>query len=117
MSMMVIVTFDLHKAKPKSYGQVKRALGKLKLKKQMHITSKDYLVDLPANTFAAKFKGKWEKTEASELRDFIKGKVREVILSLGLHATVFVSVGGGWAWSRSNVIPRNRKSSNKNRNN
>jgi hypothetical protein len=108
MSMLAIVTFDLHGAKSKHYGQVKRKLRGLKLEKQINAKEKDYPTKLPANTFAAKFRGKWRKKNASELRDHLREEVCMAISSLGLHATVFVVIADTWAWGRRSIRPRKR---------
>lgn len=105
MSQLAIVTFDLHDAPPKAYLRVKRKLSRLRLEKQIQSKSKDTPTKLPANTFAAKFSGKWTDREASDLRDHLRDKVCEAIASLKLRATVFVAVGDGWAWGRRSVKP------------
>jgi hypothetical protein len=55
MSILVIVTFDLHRAKPNEYPRVKNALARLRLKKKLLSKKSGKLNKLPANTFAAKF--------------------------------------------------------------
>ena len=103
MSMLVVVTFDLHGAKPKEYPRVKAALAQRRLKKEIRSGKSGKLSKLPANTFAAKFSGKWNKRAANELRDYVRNEVRQVIRMLRLTATVFVAVGDRWAWGRRYV--------------
>ncbi len=105
MSLLAIVTFDLHGASPNEYPRVKRKLSRLRLEKQILAKDKDTPARLPANTFAAKFSGKWNDKEASELRDHLRDSVSDAIASLNLHATVFVAVGDGWAWGKRSVNP------------
>lgn len=105
MSLLAIVTFDLHGAPSKEYQRVKRKLSRLRLEKQIVAKDRDTPIRLPANTFAAKFRGKWNNKGASELRDHLRDSVCEAIKSLNLDATVFVAVGNGWAWSRRSVSP------------
>jgi hypothetical protein len=111
MSMLVIVTFDLHGAKPQRYRDVKWKLAALRLEKHIHV--KNSAADpkkLPANTFAAKYSGRWTNRTAGELRDHIRSKVRGAVASLGLRATVFVVVGNTWAWGRCSVGGRTKRS-------
>lgn len=105
MSLLAIVTFDLHGASPNEYPRVKRKLSRLRLKKQILSKDKDTPTRLPANTFAAKFSGSWNNKEASKLRDHLRDSVCEAIESLQLHATVFVAVGNDWAWGKRSVRP------------
>lgn len=103
MSMIAIVTFDLHYAKSKHYNRVKRKLKTLKLEKQIRIKGKDKPTRLPANTFAAKFRGKWREKSASDLRNYLCDEVRAVISDLDLDASIFVAIGNEWAWGRRMV--------------
>lgn len=66
MSMLVIVTFDLHGANSNEYPRVKAALAKHRLKKEIRSKKSGKLSRLPANTFAAKFSGKWRKKTAKK---------------------------------------------------
>jgi hypothetical protein len=99
MTMLIIVTFDLHGAPPSEYPRVKAALRRRRLEKQIRSKS-GKLRALPANTFAAKFGGKWEGKAANQLRDHVRDEVRKIMKQLGLRATIFVAVGDGWAWGR-----------------
>lgn len=100
MSMLVLVTFDLHGAAPAEYPRVKAKLAKLRLKKEIRSKKSKKWSDLPANTFAARFKGDWEEKSARELCDYIKDEVQVVMNSLGLTATIFVAAADNWAWSK-----------------
>jgi hypothetical protein len=106
MSLLAIVTFDLHGASPNKYPRVKRKLSRLRLKKQILAKDKDTPTRLPANTFAAKFSSKWNNKEALILRDHLCNSVCEAIRSLHLHATVLVAVCDGWAWGKRSVSPQ-----------
>jgi len=103
MSMFAIVTYDLRSGKSKHYNYVKRKLKTLKLEKQILIKGKDKPTRLPANTFAAKFKGKWRKKSASDLRNYLCDEVHTVISALDLDASIFVVIGNEWAWGRRKV--------------
>lgn len=103
MSLLAIVTFDLHGAMPKDYPRVKRKLATLRLEKQMRMKGKDAATKLPANTFAAKFRGTWNHKNASHLRDHLREHIRNAIISLGLRASIFVAVGDNWAWGKTRV--------------
>jgi len=105
MSLFAVVTFDLHGAKSPEYQRVKRRLGRLRLKKQLHSKNSDTPTRLPANTFAAKFIGKCNEKTAKELRNHLTQKVCVAIAELGLRATIFVAVGDKWAWSKKSVKP------------
>lgn len=101
MSLLAIVTFDLHGAMPKDYPRVKRKLKSLKLDKKMRMKGKNAVTQLPANTFAAKFHGAWNHKNASHIRDHLREEIRNAIISLGLRATIFVAVGDNWAWGKT----------------
>jgi hypothetical protein len=101
--MLVIVTFDLHGAKPKSYARVKSALSKLKLKKKIRSKKSGKLNRLPANTFVAKVGGDWNSKQAKQLRNHVRKKVVKAITRLSLKATIFVAVADGWAWGKRTV--------------
>lgn len=103
MSMLAIVTFDLHGAESKHYSQVKRKLNSIQLDNKIIAKDKDIPTKLPANTFAAKFSGEWSEKSAKELRNYLRKKICISISSLGLKASVFVAVGGSWAWGRNSV--------------
>lgn len=105
MSLLVMVTFDLHGAQSEDYRLVKRKLSAFRLEKQIRSRGKNTPTRLPANTFAAKFAGKWSKKNAHELRDHLRERVCEAITSLHLSATVFVAVGDRWAWGKRIVGP------------
>lgn len=109
MSLLAIVTFDLHGAESKHYSQVKRKLNTLNLEKQIHTKDNNYPTDLPANTFAAKFESNWNEQTATELRDYLRSEVAEAISTLNLKATIFVVVGSKWAWGRRRVGIRKKK--------
>lgn len=100
MSLLAIVTFDLHRASPNDYPKVKDALSKLKLKKQIRSRKSTNLNRLPANTFAARFSGKWSKGKATNLCDYLRKNSAKAIKAFGLNATIFVAVGDDWAWGR-----------------
>jgi hypothetical protein len=100
MTMLAIVTFDLHGAPPSEYPRVKAALAKRRLKKEIRSKKSGKLSKLPANTFAAEFKGKWAKKKARKLCDYLKNEFELIRKSLGLNASVFVVVGSKWAWSK-----------------
>ena len=100
MSMLVVVTFDLHGAPPAEYPRVQTALANLTLKKQIRSKKSGKLSEMPHNTFVARFSGKWNKRRAKKLRDYVLKAVRTAIKALGLNATMFVVVGERWAWSR-----------------
>ncbi len=61
MSMLAVVTFDLHKANPSEYPRVKAALARRRLKKEIRSGKSGKLNKPPANTFAAKFSGRWSR--------------------------------------------------------
>jgi len=61
------------------------------------------LSQLPANTFAAKFGGKWNRKQSKRLRNYVAKKVASAISGLNLRATIFVAVGDGWAWGKRTV--------------
>ena len=108
MSMLVIVTFDLHGAEPQRYRDMKRKLAALRLAK--HIRLKNGVVTkLPANTFAAKYRGRWTTLTAGQLQRHVRAQVRIAVVSLGLRATGLVSVGKTWSWGRFQVAARKRR--------
>ena len=101
MTLLAIVTFDLHHATPESYIKVKRRLSKLKLENQITPKKSEVPTRLPANTFAAKFSGDDDK--ASDLRNDLKKRVKKLIKNEGLKASIFVAVGDSWAWGKGRV--------------
>lgn len=103
MSMLAIVTYDLHGAPTPAYKQVKTALAQHKLKKKIRSKKSGKLSRLPDNTFAAKFSGKWNRKQAKQLRNDLRNKVQKEIKGLNLKATIFVAVGDGWAWGKRTV--------------
>ncbi|MHB1950382.1 MAG: hypothetical protein ACYCQK_02770 [Acidiferrobacteraceae bacterium] len=103
MSYFVVVTFDLHGAQPKNYARVKTLLAKLKLEKQIRVKGKSHVTRLPANTFAAKYRGTWNKKSAKQLRDHLRAEIKKAITMLRLRATVLVVVGDHWAWGRQRI--------------
>jgi len=102
MSLLAIVTFDLHGAAPSEYPRVKRKLANFGLKKRLSRKGAESQTVLPANTFARKLNRK-NKKEASAVRDDLRDRTCGAIASLGLRATVFVAVGGPWAWGTRRV--------------
>lgn len=104
MSLLVIVTFDLHGAKPQRYRDMKRKLAAFRLEKHIRVKhSAAGPKKLPANTFAAKYRGRWTTRTAGQLQKHVRTQVCGAAASLGLRTTVFVSVGKTWSWGRCSV--------------
>ena len=103
MSMLAIVTFDLHGAHPRSYTKIKRRLSHVRLEKFIRSKKSRHKSGLPANTYAVMFTGKWSKKSSAELRDHLRKKVKEIISDEGLSADILVVVGKDWAWGLGKV--------------
>jgi hypothetical protein len=97
MSMLVVVTFDLHGAPSAEYPRVQAALANLTLRKQIRSKKSGRLSKMPHNTFVARFSGKWNKKRARKLRNYVRKSVRTAVQARGLNATMFVGVGERWA--------------------
>lgn len=102
MSLLAIVTFDLHGAPTDSYSRVKKRLSGLTLEAEIESKKSDIPTRLPSNTFAAKF-GRGSSKNALELRDYLKKGVKRIVRDEGLRATIFVAVGDDWAWGKGKV--------------
>lgn len=103
MATFALVTFDLHGAHPEKYTAVKLRLAKLKLRKYIRAVVDNETRKLPANTYVAKYKGRWNERRASDLRDLLKKRVRVILSEEKLKATVFVVVAKNWAWGKMYV--------------
>lgn len=101
MATFALVTFDLHYARPEKYPVIKARLGKLKLHKYVRAAVDNEIRKLPANTFIAKYEGRWNEKRASKLRDLLKDRVRTILAEEKLKGTVFVVVAKKWAWGRT----------------
>jgi hypothetical protein len=104
MSLLAIVTFDLHGAVPSEYPRVNRKLANLGLEKRLCRKGAETPTVLPANTFARRYATKCKK-DAPAVRNDLCENVRGAIASLGLRGNVFVAVGGPWAWGTRRASP------------
>ena len=102
-TFLILVTFDLHGAKPAAYARVKHRLASLDLRKVIRSRSTGQLRPLPANTFVAKIGPHLPKSKSSPLRNLVRSQVKEILRQEGLRATVFVAIGQQWAWGTARV--------------
>lgn len=70
------------------------ALAPIGLRNQLR-GSTDQWRTLPENAFAGEFNGE----SAARIRDDLAEQVRSALASRGVHARVFMSVSGQWAWA------------------
>lgn len=99
MSLLAIVTFDLHGASAGDYANVKEKLRHLKLIKRVKNNSGKF-IKLPSNTFVARFRN---ARGAKQLRYKLHKKISNIMRGLNLKATIFVVVGSSWAWGKKSV--------------
>ncbi len=82
---VVVLTFDLHQSETKLYSQIKTQLKKLNLGKDKR---------LPNNIFIGYFP--IEGNEASQLKDKLSYKVKEIFKQKQVDATYLLVVGKDW---------------------
>lgn len=102
VTTFVLITFDLHTARPAQYKQIKMRLSKLKINKFVRSIKRSRR-KLPANTYAAKYDGSWSEKRASELRDVLRQRLRNIIDDEGLEADILVVVAKQWAWGTAHI--------------
>ncbi len=93
MSYFATVAFDLQSADTAAYDTADTVLMELGFSKKIRGSSGKVL-DLPANTYAGEFKG----DGSGKIRDDLSNSIRDAFRSHGLKASIFVTVGDGWAW-------------------
>jgi len=76
-------------------------LARLKLNKYVRASIDNETRRIPANTYVAKYTGRWNEKRAGELRDLLRERVRKILLEERLKATVFVVVAKNWAWGKT----------------
>lgn len=101
MSLLAVVTFDLHGATATHYNALRDKLSKIGLEPEIDKAVGSTLTRLPNNMYAGKFPGK--KTDAVKFRDSLRKKIANEIRRLRLDGTVLVVVGIGWAWGQQTV--------------
>lgn len=89
MSYQVVVTFDLVDASSDQYACVREALSDMGLYNFV-ITREDETRDLPRNTFTGDLYG----SEASEIRDSVRSRLRDAFGCCGVRGPLWVAVGG-----------------------
>ena len=93
MSYFVTVTCDLKNEDSSTYLKVDKTLTNIGLRKSIQgSTGKNH--NLPANTYVGEFEGE----STVKVRDDLSEQVSSAFKESGVKATVFVAVGGGWAW-------------------
>ncbi len=100
MSFFVTITFDLNYAEPADYKLIQDELDDIDLSK--YLLGKKKEVQLPANTYAAKFDND-DFDKSTELRDYLVDEVRRIFKDNGFAGKYFINVGKKWAWKVGNV--------------
>ena len=95
MSYFVVVTFDLNKASSDKYDIANSILNDIGFQKEIE-GSTGKISKLPANTFAGEFEG----ASTGKVRDDLCDKIQRAFKNENLDASIFVSVGGSWAWGK-----------------
>jgi hypothetical protein len=103
MSKLALVSLDLHNAHPRYYPKIEADLARLGLQKKIRSRKSGKRGVLPANTYVARFGSKWAQKSAADLRNHLRKLIRKILRTLGLRATIFVTVADNWAWSRRTV--------------
>jgi hypothetical protein len=107
MSLLAVVTFDLHGATATHYKALRDKLSKIGLEPEIDRAAGSTLTRLPNNMYAGKFPGK--KTDAVWIRNILRKKIANEITRLNLDGTVLVVVGIGWAWGQKTIRRRIRR--------
>ncbi|MBW1966823.1 MAG: hypothetical protein JRI48_05445 [Deltaproteobacteria bacterium] len=100
MAFFVTITFDLKAAKSADYINIQNDLDAIDLSK--YLTGKRKEVQLPANTYAAKFDDD-DFDKPTELRNYLIDEVIRIFKDNNLSGKYFINVGAKWAWKVGNV--------------
>lgn len=95
MSYFVVVTFDLNRASSDDYEVADDILNDIGLEREIEGSSGKN-IKLPENTYAGKFDG----ASAVKVRDDLSSQIQNEFKKENLDASIFVSVGGSWAWGK-----------------
>lgn len=95
MIILVHVTFDLINANTQDYFNVRNELVKVSLK-DWTFSDDGRFVDLPQNTFLAKYIG----DSPMKIRDAVANNIKIIFERCEVKGKIFVSVGTGWAWGQ-----------------
>jgi hypothetical protein len=101
MSLLAIVTFDLHGATRPDYDRLTQRLSEIGLEPKIKKSKGSKSIKLTNNTYAGKFKRKAET--AIELRDDLRKKTVRAMKDSDLSGEILVIVGTGWAWGKRKV--------------
>jgi hypothetical protein len=100
MSYFVAVTFDLSEARlsPSGTGVYAKITADLDA---INFTSflkgrRQRIVDLPNNTYAAKFDD--DVDDSSDIGEFVSLEVKKIFKKYGVNGKYFVFVGRDWHW-------------------
>lgn len=94
MSYLVTVTFDLKNGTAAQYTSAGDALTALGFRKKVTgSTGKSH--DLPTTTYVGEFNGE----NAEKVRSDLAQQVNDSFTRKGLKASIFLAVGGDWAWA------------------
>ena len=98
MSYLVVVTFDIHSGSSEEYDAANDVLSEIGLEKNI-VGSSGKSIKLPRNTYAGEFEGQ----NVGKIRDDLCNEIKESFESVGVKASIFVTVGGNWAWGKRNT--------------
>ncbi len=94
MSYFVVCTFDLKSATSLDYQNAYADLATVGLYTQL-AGSNGNKIALPSTTTAGTFNG----SSAAQVRDDVAESVKQAFAARGFDSSIFVAVGGDWAWA------------------
>lgn len=95
MSYFVMVTFDIKNPKNSDYDTANNILYKIGLEGTLTRTESSP-TKLPNNTYAGEFEGE----SAGKIRQDLCTEISEEFKKSHIKASIFVLVGGDWAWGK-----------------
>lgn len=93
MSYLVTVSYDLKNADSSTYKVIDDLLSDMGFSDSI-VGSSGKELELPDNTYAGEFEGESVSKVRQDLCDLITEEFKEA----GVKASIFVTVGGNWAW-------------------